>query len=100
MSLELAEVIGQLRAELVTAMAEGEGADLRFQLGSIDVELSVAVTKEVAPGAKIKFWVVEAGVDTKLSSAATQKIKLQLDPRQEGRPGKPLISGSSASGER
>jgi len=50
MSLQLAEVIGQLRAEL--------------------------------------------------SDATTQKIKLQLDPRRVGHPGKPLISGAAEPGER
>lgn len=100
MAVELAEMIGQLRAELVRAMVEGEGADLRFELGPVDLELTVTVAKEAGPGAKVRFWVVEAGVEAKASSSVTQTIKLQLDPRRSGRPGKPLIAGDAEPGER
>jgi hypothetical protein len=100
MAIELAEMIGQLRSELITAMAEGESSDLRFELGPVGLELTVALTKEAAPGAKVRFWIVEAGVDTKASSTTTQTIKLQLEPRRVGQRGRPLISGEAQPGER
>jgi hypothetical protein len=100
MGVELAEMIGQLRAELSTAMAEGEGADLRFELGPVDLELTVAVSKEGSAGGKVRFWVVDTSADVKGSATTTQKIKLQLDPRRADQPGKPLISGRAVSGER
>ncbi|WP_372448292.1 trypco2 family protein [Kibdelosporangium banguiense] len=31
-------------------------ADLKFELGSVEFELTVAVEKEAKPGAKVKFW--------------------------------------------
>jgi hypothetical protein len=43
---ELAQVIGQLRRELSAAMRDGEGVDLRFELGPVELELTVAVSKE------------------------------------------------------
>jgi len=101
MAVELAELIEQLRAELTVAMRAGEGADLRFEIGPVELELSVAVDKEAKPGAKIKFWVVELGADVKTASHATQRMTLILDPRRAGdEDRRPLISGSEEVGER
>ena len=100
MTVELAEVIGQLRVELTKAMTAGAGEDLRFGLGPVELELTVAVNKEATTGAKVKFWVVEAGADGKLGSTSTQKIKLTLDPHQVSRPGaRPDVSVDEMVGE-
>jgi hypothetical protein len=98
MAVELAELIGQLRAELTAAMHAGDNADLRFELGPVELELTLAVDKEAKPGAKIRFWVVEMGADVKAASSTTQRIKLSLDPRRSGH--RPLISGDEELGER
>jgi hypothetical protein len=44
--------------------------------------------------------VVELGADATVSSQATQRITLTLDPRHRGVAGKALISGSEQTGER
>ena len=98
--VELAQVIGQLRRELSAAMRAGEGEDLRFELGPVELELTVAVSKEAGPNAKVRFWVVELGADAKVASQTSQRITLTLDPRRCGVAGKPLISGSEQAGER
>jgi Trypsin-co-occurring domain 2 len=85
--VELAQVIGQLRRELSAAMRDGEGEDLRFELGPVELELTVAVSKETGPNAKVRFWVVELGADAKVAS---QRITLTLDPHRRGVAGKPL----------
>ena len=79
--LELASVVRQLRTELNEAMADAEGERLRFELGPVELSLTVTVGREAAPGAKIRFWVVEAGADAKVSREAVQDIKLVLTPR-------------------
>ena len=78
--VELASVVRQLRAELNEALAGAEGERLRFELGPVQVALSVTVGREAAPGAKVRFWVIEAGADAKLSREAVQEIKLVLTP--------------------
>jgi hypothetical protein len=98
--VELAQVIGQLRRELSAAMREGEGEDLRFELGPVELELTVAVSREAGPNAKVRFWVIELGADGKVASQATQRITLTLDPRRRGVEGKPLIAGPEQAGER
>jgi Trypsin-co-occurring domain 2 len=100
MAIELAELIGQLRSELTEAMTAGDGEDLRFSLGPVELELTVAVDREAKPGAKVRFWVVELGAETKFGSSSTQKIKLTLDPHRAGQPGvRPDISGAQERGE-
>ena len=98
--VELAQLISQLRQELSAAIREGEGEDLRFELGPVELELTVAVSREAGPNAKVRFWVIELGAEGKGGSQATQRITLTLDPRRRGVAGKPLISGSEQAGER
>lgn len=101
MAVELAEVVRRLREDLAEAMAAGQDEELRFELGPIELELTVAVRKEARPGAKVKFWVVELGTDVTAASDSTQRIKLTLTPRMRGQPGRaPDISGDQVSGER
>jgi hypothetical protein len=105
--LELASVVRQLRAELNEALDDAEGERLRFELGPVELSLTVTVGREATPGARIRFWVVEAGADAKISREAVQDIKLVLTPRDmeaplgpEGKPAAPLITGKEVAGER
>jgi Trypsin-co-occurring domain 2 len=104
--LELASVVRQLRAELNEAMDEAEGERPRFELGPVELSLTMTVGREATPGAKIRFWVIEAGADAKMSREAAQDIKLVLTPRDmkaplgpDGKPVPPLISGKQQQGE-
>lgn len=79
--IELAEMIGDLRDELTQAMASANSDDgLRFELGPVGLEAAVVVAKEAKPAAKVRFWVVEAGAEASVSSSATQKISLTVNP--------------------
>lgn len=105
--IELASFIRQLRAELNEAIADGEGERLRFQLGPVDLSLAITVTNEAQPGAKIRFWVIEAGADAKFSRETVQEIKLQLTPvdteaptNPDGALTPPLIHGAAVAGEK
>ena len=105
--LELASVLRQLRTELNEAMDDAEGERLRFELGPVELSLTVTVGREAQPGAKIRFWVIEAGADARISREAVQDIKLVLTPRDmkaplgpDGKPAPPLIEGKPVPGER
>jgi hypothetical protein len=47
--LELASVLRELRAELNEAMGDAEGERLRFELGPVELSLTVTVGREAAP---------------------------------------------------
>jgi hypothetical protein len=98
--IELAEVIGELRRELQQAMHAGEREPLRFELGPVELEATVAVEKGAGGGAKVRFWVIELGGDAKASQASTQRIKLALQPRLSASGKKALIADDEAPGER
>lgn len=105
-SLELASVVRQLRRELNEAMGDAEGERLRFELGPVELSLKVTIGREATPGAKVRFWVIEAGAGAKVSREAAQEIKLVLNPRDtkaplgpDGKPVPPLITGKEVAGE-
>ncbi len=82
--IELREVIRDLRTELAEAMQAGRDEALQFVLGPIEIELSVVVEKKGQAGAKVRFWVVEAGAQADISRLGGQKIKLVLRPEVAG----------------
>jgi hypothetical protein len=96
--LELSEVIKELRRELQTAMTDGAEEPLRFELGAIDLEVTVAVEKTGGASGKVRFYVFELGADGSVSNTSTQRIKLTLQPRlADGRT--PMIHGQATPGE-
>ncbi len=99
--VELRELVAELRGELVAAMGDGEDAPIRFELGPIQIELTVTVEKASSAGAKVRFWVVDASADAQLSRSGVQRISLTLEPRRADSPSqRPMISGDAVPGER
>jgi Trypsin-co-occurring domain 2 len=104
--VELASVVRQLRAELNEALADAGGERLRFELGPVEMSLSVTVGQEGGAGAKVRFWVIEAGAEARVSRESVQEIKLVLTPVDTqarpgpgGKPASVLIEGGTAEGE-
>ncbi|MET7700677.1 trypco2 family protein [Streptomyces sp. NPDC005485] len=79
--IELSELIRDLRKELTTALAEGTGEVLRFELGPVELEATVAVDRDASAGGKVRFWVVEANGTGRLAQSQTQRITLTLQPK-------------------
>ncbi|WP_329167722.1 hypothetical protein OG709_25100 [Streptomyces sp. NBC_01267] len=97
--IELARVIRDLREELEQAIVSGEGEALRFELGTIELELSVAVERAGHAEAKVRFWVVESGANTTASRTSTQLIKMALQPILAGSRHPVLVSGRAGENE-
>ncbi len=74
---DLAEAIAALRAGLEAALAEGQGKDVQFGLG--DVELTLQLVADKHAGGKIGWSVL--GVDGGGRSERTHSMKLVLQPR-------------------
>ncbi len=89
-NIELSEMLGQLREELLTAKNKIQGSDLKFEVLDIEIELQIVTTKSGTGG--IKFF-VEAGGN--VSQAQTQKLKLKLKPVGPGGES-PQIAGQGA----
>jgi Trypsin-co-occurring domain 2 len=78
--IELAEVIRQLRGELERARVDAGEEELRFELGPIELEVTVGLEKDGGAGAKVRFCVVELSGDARAAATNTQRIKLTLQP--------------------
>ena len=77
---DLADTIRMLRAELTTAMADGEGEQLLFGLGPVDLELHLEITNETSGKGGIKFNILTIGASKSRGDANTHKITLRLNP--------------------
>lgn len=79
----LSQAIETLRQELSDAQASGRDGEVRFALETVDLELSVAVTKDA--NGKVGWKIIEAGGS--VGTERTQTIRLSLKP----------LSGDAAS---
>ncbi|CCK24637.1 hypothetical protein BN159_0258 [Streptomyces davaonensis JCM 4913] len=87
--IELSDLIRELRQQLATAAQEQEGQAVQFDLGPVEIEVTVTVTRESSARGGIRLWVVDAEAeDGAQPRSGTQRITLTLQPRAEvsGRP--------------
>ncbi len=80
----VADVIKELRAELVEATAEGDGQDIRFDMGDIQMELVAQVERKGEAGLNLKVLGVGFEGGGGASSASTVKLTLNLKPTGRG----------------
>jgi hypothetical protein len=78
--LPLASTIRSLRTELVEAMRQAEGEALRFELGSVELELLVEVQKATSGQGGVRFWVVSLGGERGTTRTGTHRITVSLQP--------------------
>jgi Trypsin-co-occurring domain 2 len=99
--IELADVIKDLRSELYRAIDGGAREALQFELGAIELEVSVSLEQTDGVHGKVRFWVVDLGGDLSDKTVSTQKLKLSLTPTLElnGQRTNPRISGQTEQGE-
>jgi hypothetical protein len=79
-SIPLADTIKALRAELVRAMTNAQGEELRFAPGEVELELAMEISAETGADAGIRFGVVSIGAKGTASEAQTHRIKMKLQP--------------------
>lgn len=74
---DLVKALAALRADLQAALEEGQGKDVHFVLG--DIELTLQLVADKHAGGKIGWSVL--GVDAGAKSERTHVVKLTLQPR-------------------
>ena len=81
----LAEAIDVVRGELRTAQDAGRGADVRFSVGSIEIELAIEVVKKAGGQASIKVLnMLSVGGKGEVSKGETNRVKVVLNPISVG----------------
>jgi hypothetical protein len=99
--IELASVVRDLRNELNQAIDQAPDDGLRFEVGPIEVELSVGLEQTDGVKGKVRFYVFELGGEMSDKNVTTQKVKFTLTPNVEidGRRTTPWVSGRPEHGE-
>lgn len=96
----LADAVRGVRAELQAAMVEGQGEELRFEVGPVELEFAVDVRKEGGMDATAKVYVVSFGAKGSMSAASTHRMKLTLHPKdRQGNPAQVNTTLPSIPGE-
>ncbi|WP_433040358.1 trypco2 family protein [Dactylosporangium sp. CS-033363] len=81
MEIELADAVAAVREELLEAAARGADQDLRFAVGTIELEFAVELRTDAKAKAGFKAWVVSADAETGLTRGRTHRVKVQLNPQ-------------------
>ncbi|SOD66815.1 hypothetical protein SAMN06297387_12736 [Streptomyces zhaozhouensis] len=95
MHIELADLLASLRSELNRARLDAAGEDVRFRVGSIDLELQVAVEKSADAKAGVRFWVVSLDGGGSVKSTHTHTVRISLAAETGG--GDPVLTGDDVS---
>jgi hypothetical protein len=80
LQIDLVSAVKALRAQIAEAAAADPGSDIRFKVGPIELEFTVALTRDRSAKGGVKAWVVTADVEGKRSAAHTHRVLLNLTP--------------------
>jgi hypothetical protein len=78
--IELAEMLTELRAQLLKAGCEGAGEALKLEIADVEIEVQIVTTKGAEGKGGVKFWVYNAEAGVTASEGTTQRLKLKLHP--------------------
>jgi hypothetical protein len=91
--LELADAIGLVREQLVTAQLRGRrvvaGKVATFAVGKVVLEFTGEIKKTVGGSGGVKFWVVTADAKAERLRGAGHKVSIELLP--QGKDGETFI---------
>ncbi|SRR6266567_3887888 len=75
----LGDVIDALHSELATAVKKAQGQDIKFPIGSVQLEFQVGVTWDAGGKAGVKFWVLDLEASGSYANEKIQKVTLNLE---------------------
>jgi len=78
--IELADMLAELRAQLLTAHSEGAGQDLKLEVTEVELEVQIETTRKADGKGGVKFWVYNAEAGVGASEGLTHRLKLKLRP--------------------
>jgi Trypsin-co-occurring domain 2 len=96
----LGELIAQLRRELDAAQRDDPGNPIRFRVGPVELETTLAVTKGSEAGAGVVLKVLSLGAKRSTGDAETTRLKLVLTPIDRRTPNADLtVSAEDTEGD-
>lgn len=83
----LADAIREVRAELLTAIHEGEGTPLRFGVESLELDFAVEIRSDTTKSAGIHVFVLSVGATGTVGSTVGHRLKVVLSAKtRDGTP--------------
>ncbi len=76
----LAQAIAQVRSELEDALDEGQGSQIAFRSGPVELEFALEFRSTGSADAGVKVYVLSFGAKGEVSSASTSRLKVTLQP--------------------
>jgi Trypsin-co-occurring domain 2 len=93
--LELAAAVEAVRTQLAKAAELAEGKSLQFEVGAIDLEFMVTLTRDSQARGGVRVWVLDVGGSSGRAAQASQKVRITLTPKDMAKGGAPHITDSS-----
>ncbi|MFL1379769.1 trypco2 family protein [Nocardiopsis protaetiae] len=81
MDIPLTTAVQTLREELLEAAKQGEGAEITFEVGPIEMEFEVEFRKDVRAKTGFAAWIATAEVEGGVERGRTQRVAFTLTPR-------------------
>ncbi|MBG0567813.1 trypco2 family protein [Actinoplanes aureus] len=81
MDIELTKAVAALRDELLEAAQAGDGQQLTFVVGPVEMEFAIELRADVKAKAGFKAWVVNTEVSGGVNRGSTHKVKVTLTPK-------------------
>lgn len=94
----LADAVRGVRAELRTAMAEGEDERVRFDVDEIEMEFAVEVRRDARADGGVRVWVASIGASSGESTATTHRLRVTLSATDMATGGSPRIADRRQEG--
>lgn len=96
--MELSDAIDAIRQQLIISRdrAVASDEDLKFDVGNIEMEFTVSVTRDRSIKGGVKVWVLDVGASGSQALGATQRVKVTLAAVDTGTGASPQVSDRSA----
>ncbi|MBP5892968.1 trypco2 family protein [Streptomyces scabiei] len=94
--IDLVSAVKALRTQITEAAATDPESDIRFQVGPIELEFTVALTRDRSVKGGVKAWVVTADAEGRRSTEHTHRITLSLTPVSASTGESPEINNADA----
>lgn len=92
---ELADVIGEVRAELEEAQRRGRDSGMRFRVEKVTLEFAVQVRREKGAKGGLRIGVLTADAARTTTNDTTHRIQVELQPRGRNDDGPVDVGGES-----
>ena len=94
--IKLSKAIENLREELAAATQAGKGADIRFDVGEVQLEIELEAETTGGANAEVNWWVLTGSLNAGKASTARHKLTISMSPVDAaGKPLKVSQKGSS-----